>query len=139
MNHWFFSTDLTFYVKGGRVSKAAGFIGGVLGICPLLNMDEQGHLIPRAKIRSKKKVIQEMLTRMEQYADNGLDYDGKCFISQSECYEDARALADLIEAKFPKLNGKVDINYVGTTIGSHTGPGTVALFFWGRDRKLPLL
>ena len=128
MNHWFFSTDLTFYVKGGRVSKAAGFIGGVLG-----------HLIPRAKIRSKKKVIQEMLTRMEQYADNGLDYDGKCFISQSECYEDARALADLIEAKFPKLNGKVDINYVGTTIGSHTGPGTVALFFWGRDRKLPLL
>ena len=93
----------------------------------------------RAKIRSKKKVIQEMLLRMEQYADNGLDYDGKCFISQSECYDDARALADLIEARFPKLNGKVEINYVGTTIGSHTGPGTVALFFWGRDRKLPLL
>ena len=139
MNHWFFSTDLSFYVKGGRISKTAGFIGGVLGICPLLNMDEQGHLIPRAKIRSKKKVIQEMLLRMEQYADNGLDYDGKCFISQSECYDDARALADLIEAKFPKLNGKVEINYVGTTIGSHTGPGTVALFFWGRDRKLPLL
>ena len=139
MNHWFFSTDLSFYVKGGRISKTAGFIGGVLGICPLLNMDEQGHLIPRAKIRSKKKVIQEMLLRMEQYADTGLDYDGKCFISQSECYDDARALADLIEAKFPKLNGKVEINYVGTTIGSHTGPGTVALFFWGRDRKLPLL
>ncbi len=139
MNHWFFSTDLSFYVKGGRISKTAGFIGGVLGICPLLNMDEQGHLIPRAKIRSKKKVIQEMLLRMEQYADHGLDYDGKCFISQSECYDDARTLADLIEAKFPKLNGKVEINYVGTTIGSHTGPGTVALFFWGRDRKLPLL
>ena len=139
MNHWFFSTDLSFYVKGGRISKTAGFIGGVLGICPLLNMDEQGHLIPRAKIRSKKKVIQEMLLRMEQYADNGLDYDGRCFISQSECYDDARALADLIEARFPKLNGKVEINYVGTTIGSHTGPGTVALFFWGRDRKLPLL
>lgn len=139
MNHWFFSTDLSFYVKGGRISKTAGFIGGVLGICPLLNMDEQGHLIPRAKIRSKKKVIQEMLLRMEHYADKGLDYDGKCFISQSECYDDARALADLIEAKFPKLNGKVEINYVGTTIGSHTGPGTVALFFWGRDRRLPLL
>ena len=139
MNHWFFSTDLSFYVKGGRISKTAGFIGGVLGICPLLNMDEQGHLIPRSKIRSKKKVIQEILLRMEQYADNGLDYDGKCFISQSDCYDDARALADLIEARFPKLNGKVVINYVGTTIGSHTGPGTVALFFWGRDRKLPLL
>ena len=111
LHHWFFSTDLTFYVRGGRISKAAGWFGTALKICPLLNMDEQGHLIPRSKIRSKKKVIQEMLLRMEQYADNGLDYDGKCFISQSECYDDARALADLIEAKFPKLNGKVEINY----------------------------
>lgn len=139
MNHWFFSTDLSFYVKGGRISKASGFVGTVLGICPLLNMDEEGHLIPRSKIRSKKRVIQEIVKRMEQYADNGLDYSGKCFISHSGCYEDARRVADLIEARFPKLNGKVVINYVGTTIGSHTGPGTVALFFWGRDRRLPLL
>lgn len=139
MNHWFFSTDLSFYVKGGRISKTAGIIGGVLGICPLLNMDEHGHLIPRSKIRSKKKVIREILQRMEQYADGGLDYSGKCYISQSHCYEDARTLADMIEEHFPKLNGKVEIYYVGTTIGSHTGPGTVALFFWGRDRKLPLL
>ena len=139
MNPWFFFTAQSFDVNGARISKTAGFSGGVLGICPLLNMDAQGHLIPRSKIRSKKKVIQEILLRMEQYADNGLDYDGKCFISQSDCYDDARVLADLIEARFPKLNGKVVINYVGTTIGSHTGPGTVALFFWGRDRKLPLL
>ena len=139
MNHWFFSTDLSFYVKGGRISKASGFVGTVLGICPLLNMDEPGHLVPRYKIRSKKRVIQEIVKRMEQYADDGLDYSGKCFISHSGCYEDARQVADLVEAKFPKLNGKVVINYVGTTIGSHTGPGTVALFFWGRDRKLPLL
>ena len=139
MNHWFFSTDLTFYVKGGRVSKASGFIGGVLNICPLLNMDERGCLIPRAKIRGKKKVIAEIVDRMEQYAEGGLDYAGKCYISQSHCYEDARAVADLIEARFPKLQGKVEIYYVGTTIGSHTGPGTVALFFMGRDRSLPLL
>ena len=72
---------------------------------------------------------------MEQHARSGLDYDGKCFISQSECYEDARAVADMIEERFPKLNGKVQIFYVGTTIGSHTGPGTVALFFWGDERK----
>ena len=139
MNHWFFSTDLTFYVKGGRVSKTSGFIGGVLNICPLLNMDERGCLIPRAKIRGKRKVIAEIVERMEQYADKGLDYDGKCYISHSHCYEDARAVADMIEARFPKLQGKVEIYYVGTTIGSHTGPGTVALFFMGRDRTLPLL
>ncbi|NLU24034.1 MAG: DegV family protein [Clostridiales bacterium] len=134
MHHWFFSTDLTFYVKGGRISKAAGFFGGLMGICPLLNMDNAGHLIPREKIRSKKKVISTIVERMEQNADDGINYSGKCFISQAGCYEDARAVADLIEARFPKLNGKVLINYVGTTIGSHTGPGTVALFFWGKER-----
>ena len=135
MHHWFFSTDLTFYVKGGRISKAAGWFGGILKICPLLNMDNLGRLIPRTKIRGKKKVIEEAVNRMEQFAEGGLDYSGKCFISQSECYEDARAVADLVEEKFKNLNGRVVINYVGTTIGSHTGPGTVALFFWGAERK----
>ena len=135
MHHWFFSTDLTFYVKGGRISKAAGWFGGILKICPLLNMDNLGRLIPRTKIRGKKKVIEEAVNRMEQFAEGGLYYSGKCFISQSECYEDARAVADLVEEKFKNLNGRVVINYVGTTIGSHTGPGTVALFFWGAERK----
>lgn len=134
LNHWFFSTDLTFYIKGGRISKTAGFIGGVLNICPLLNMDDQGRLIPRFKIRTKKKVIRTIVDKMEEYARDGRDYSGKCYISQSGCYEDARAVADLVEARFPHLNGKVLINYVGTTIGSHTGPGTVALFFWGKKR-----
>ena len=71
---------------------------------------------------------------MEENAQGGLDYDGKCYISHSACYEDARAVADMIEAKFPRLNGKVLINSIGTTIGSHTGPGTVALFFFGKER-----
>ncbi len=135
LHHWFFSTDLTFYVKGGRISKASGWFGTVLNICPLLNMDDQGRLIPRSKIRGKKAVIKEIVARMEQFADGGTNYNGKCYISNSACYEDARAVADLVEQKFPKLNGKVEINHVGTTIGSHTGPGTVALFFWGSERK----
>ena len=59
---------------------------------------------------------------------------GKCYISQSACYDDARIVADDVERRFPKLNGKVEINSVGTTIGSHTGPGTIALFFWGDER-----
>lgn len=135
LHHWFFSTDLTFYVKGGRISKAAGVFGGVLGICPLLNMDNEGRLIPRAKIRTKKRVINEIVDRMEKYAENGLDYSGKCYISMSACYEDARKVADLVEQRFPKLSGRVEINNIGTTIGSHTGPGTVALFFWGDKRE----
>lgn len=133
-NHWFFSTDLTFYVKGGRISKVSGWFGTALHICPLLNMDDKGALIPRYKIRGKRAVIKEIVKRMEEWADGGTDYSGKCYISHSACYEDAKAVADLVEERFPKLNGKVEINNVGTTIGSHTGPGTVALFFWGKTR-----
>ena len=134
LHHWFFSTDLTFYVRGGRISKAAGLFGGLLGICPLLNMDEPGHLVPREKIRSKKRVIQTIVDCMAENAEDGLDYSGKCFISNSACLEDAKQVAALVEARFPKLDGPVVINSIGTTIGGHTGPGTVALFFWGKTR-----
>ncbi len=135
MHHWFFSTDLSFYIKGGRISKTAGTIGNILNICPLLNMDKDGHLIPRSKYRGKKKVITEIVTRMEQNANDGINYSGKCYISHSNCYDDAKAVATLVEQKFTHLNGSVEIYDVGTTIGSHTGPGTVALFFWGGERN----
>ena len=136
LHHWFFSTDLSFYVKGGRISKTAAIFGGLLEICPLLNMDDQGRLIPRYKIRTKKRVIRECVRKMEEHARGGHDYDGKCYISMSACLPEARAVADLVEEKFPKLNGRVVINSVGTTIGSHTGPGTVALFFMGDERPV---
>jgi len=132
---WFFSSDLTFFVKGGRVSKTSGFIGGILNICPLLNVSSEGKLIPRSKIRTKKKAIQAIVATMEELALNGHDYSGKCYISNSACLEDAKEVAALVEQKFPKLSGPVEINSVGTTIGSHTGPGTVALFFWGKKRE----
>ena len=101
VHHWFFSTDLTFYIKGGRVSKTAGFIGTILGICPLLNMDDKGRLIPREKIRTKKRVIREIVDKMEQFAEGGLDYSGKCYISESACMEDAKAVAALVKPVFP--------------------------------------
>ncbi|MBS7303592.1 MAG: DegV family protein [Lachnospiraceae bacterium] len=135
LQHWFFSTDLTFYVKGGRISKTSGFVGNVLNICPLLNVDGEGKLIPRYKIRTKRKVIEAIVQQMVLHAQDGIDYSGKCYISQSACMEDARAVADLVESHFPKLSGRVEINDIGTTIGSHTGPGTVALFFWGDVRE----
>ena len=135
LQHWFFSTDLTFYIKGGRISKASGFIGTVLSICPLLNVNFEGRLIPREKIRTKKKVIERIVEQMEENAQDGTDYAGKCFISQSACMEDAQAVTARIEERFPKLRGKVEIYPIGATIGSHTGPGTVALFFWGKKRE----
>ena len=132
---WFFSTDLTYYVKGGRISRASGLVGSVLHICPLLHMDQAGKLIPKEKIRTKKKVIVRIVEKMMAYARDRENYSGKCFISHSDCLEDAQAVAALVEEKFPHLNGKVLINSVGTTIGSHTGPGTVALFFEGDSRQ----
>lgn len=135
LHHWFFSTDLTFFIKGGRVTKTAGFVGTMLNICPLLHVDKEGKLIPKQKVRTKKKVIEAIVKKMEEYAENGMEYSGKCYISHSACKGDAEAVAKLIEERFPNLNGKVLINNIGTTIGCHTGPGTVALFFWGEERE----
>lgn len=134
LQHWFFTSDLTYLIRGGRVSKAAGLIGGMMNICPLMTVDPEGKLVARQKVRTKKKVIQAIVDKMEENAENGTDYSGKCFISNSACEEDAKAVAARIEERFPKLKGNVEIFTIGTTIGSHTGPGTVALFFWGKER-----
>ena len=135
LHHWFFSSDLTFFIKGGRVTKTVGFVGNVLNICPMLNVDYEGKLIPREKIRGTHKAIKRAVELMEQHAQNGLDYDGKVYISNSECLEAATTEAALIEERFTKLNGKVEIYPIGAVIGAHTGPGTVALFFWGDKRQ----
>lgn len=134
LQHWFFTSDLTYLIRGGRVSKAAGLIGGMMNICPLMTVDPEGKLVARQKVRTKKKVISAMVDKMEETVENGREYDGRCYISNSACTEDAKAVAALIEERFPKLKGKVEIFTIGTTIGSHTGPGTVALFFWGKER-----
>ena len=134
LHHWFFSSDLTFFVKGGRVSKVSGMIGGVFDICPLLNVSNEGRLIPRSKIRTKKRVIVEIVNRMKEFAHGREKYNGKVFMSHSDCLEDATAVADLVRENFADIDGDVLINSIGTVIGSHAGPGTVALFFWGDKR-----
>ena len=134
LHHWVFVTDLTYLIRGGRVSKAAGVIGGVLNICPIICVDSLGRLSVVQKIRTKRKAIDTVVKKMEEFVQDGLEYSDKCYLCHSACYDDAKAVADAIENRFPKLNGKVLINDIGTTIGSHTGPGTVALFFWGQER-----
>lgn len=135
MHHWFTASDLTWFVKGGRISKAAGWFGTVLKICPVLNVDNLGRLIPRFKIRGKNNALKELVNQMEEHAEGGKNYAGKCFISNSACYEDAQKVAEDVQKRFPNLNGEVGIYNIGTTIGCHTGPGTVALFFWGDTRQ----
>ncbi len=134
LHHWFFSTDLRHYKRGGRISAASAVIGTILTICPLMNVNSSGELKIRKKVHGKNHVFQEIVRMMLQHAQNGTNYNGKCFISNSACYEDARIVADLIKERFGNLDGDVLINNIGTGIGSHTGPGTVALFFWGDKR-----
>ncbi len=134
MVHWFFSTDLTYYIKGGRISKTAGTIGQVLNICPLLNVDKEGRLIPREKVRTKKKVVKRIVEKMVEEAEGGLNYTGKVFLSDTD--QDLGAQVEtLIGEIFPQLKGRVARFDIGCTIGSHTGPGTVALFFKGKKRE----
>ncbi len=133
LRHWFFSGDLTFYIKGGRVKPMVGHIGNLLNICPLLDVNCEGKLIQRESVRGKKKVVRRIVECMEETAAGGLDYSGRVFISQSACRDDAKAVADLVSERFSGVSD-IETFYIGTTIGSHTGPGTVALFFWGTDR-----
>ena len=135
LHHWVYSSDLTFYIKGGRISKTSGMIGQMLNICPMIEVDREGKLSVVQKIRTKRKAIDAIVKKMEEFAEDGLDYSGKCYVCHSACLKDAESIAAQGEKKFPKLNGPVEIYDIGTTIGSHTGPGTAAVFFWGAERK----
>ena len=132
--HWFCSTDLTYYVKGGRVSKVGGVLGGIFEICPLLNVSPSGKLVVISKVRTKKKVLTALVDKMEKHADNGLDYSGKCYISHSDCYEDADSVRRQILSRFKNVK-EIPIYNIGTTVGCHTGTGTVALYFTGDVRE----
>ena len=134
-NHWFFTTELKYLIRGGRLSKTAGTVGSLLNICPLLDVNADGKLSAKAKIRGKKKVIKATVDKMLELCDNGVEYSGDCIINHADCEEDAQAVISQIEERIPALKGKIFVNYIGTTIGSHTGPGTVAVFFWGKKRE----
>ena len=133
VHHWFFSEDLKYYIRGGRISKTAGMVGTMLGICPLLNMSNDGRLIPREKIRSKKRVISAIVDKMNLYADDRERYAGRCHISYSGNPDSAMLVEKLVKDRFPNLKS-LEVYRIGTIIGSHSGPGTVALFFWGDER-----
>jgi DegV family protein with EDD domain len=135
INTWFVTTDLTFLIRGGRVSKAAGLLGGMLNICPMLDIEPDGTLAVKEKIRTKRKAFARQLQKMEDLAQGGFDYDQRVFIANTECLADAKAVASMIEGRFHKIrDNKVEIFDVGAGIGCHLGPGTVVLSFWGAPR-----
>ncbi len=128
--HWFTVDDLHHLKRGGRLSSAAAIVGTMLNIKPVLNVDNEGHLIPVEKVRGRKLSITAMLKMMEKTAIN--PEEQTIFISHGDCLEEAEFLANLVKEK---LNVKdIKMNYIGPVIGSHSGPGTIALFFLGTER-----
>lgn len=128
--HWFTVDDLMHLKRGGRVSATTALVGTMLQIKPVLHVDNEGHLINRAKARGRKASIDALARKVEEL---GGDYDNSTmFISHGDCLEDAEYLAGVLKEKYGVK--EVRISYVGAVIGSHSGPGTVALFFLGTHR-----
>lgn len=128
--HWFTVDDLMYLKRGGRVSAATAIVGTMLSIKPVLHVDDEGHLINVGKARGRKASIQAMAKKV---AELGAGFDNSTmFISHGDCPEDAEYLAGLLKEQYGAK--EVYINYVGAVIGSHSGPGTLALFFMGEHR-----
>ena len=128
IDHWFTVDDLNHLKRGGRVAAAAALVGTMLQMKPVLNVDDEGHLIPVSKVRGRKASIKALLDKMDELVED----PSVVFISHGDCEEDAKNLAEMIRAKYPVE--KLVINYVGPVIGNHSGPGTLALFFQGKHK-----
>ncbi|MCF0120364.1 MAG: DegV family protein [Oscillospiraceae bacterium] len=133
VHHQFFSTDLTYFRRSGRMSGATAMLATVLGICPLMHLNIKGQIIAYSKIRGKKNAVAETVRVMAEHAEGGTDYSGKCYICHSNCLPEAEALRDAVEAKFKNIS-ELRICNIGTIIAAHCGPGTVAAFFIGDNR-----
>jgi len=128
--HWFTVDDLGCLKRGGRISATAAFLGTALQIKPVLHVDDAGRLIPMEKVRGRAHALTALVDEMEKTAVN--PQEQVVFISHGDCLQDAQTVARMVQERLGVP--KVVINYVGPVIGSHSGPGTVALFFFGKHR-----
>jgi DegV family protein with EDD domain len=128
--HWFTVDDLNHLKRGGRVSVAAAFIGTMLDIKPILHVDDEGRLIPVSKVKGRKKSIRALFERLQETIVN--PEDQVIFISHGDSPADAQYLADLIKSGYSVKD--VIISNIGPVIGAHSGPGTIALFFFADKR-----
>ncbi len=129
--HWFAVDSLEYLRRGGRVSRASAFLGTMLNIKPVLAFNNEGKIIPIEKIRGRKKSLIEMIDKMEQDVEN---VDGQLiFIGHGDAYEDAEMVSNLIKERFPTIAG-TSIHFIGPVIGAHSGPGTIAIHYIGKER-----
>lgn len=133
IHHQFYSTELKHFRRSGRMSGTTAMIATVLGICPIMHLDDKGRIIAYSKARGKQNAIKVTVDTMEEHAENGKLYSEKCFICHSNCLNEAKIAKSAILERFPNLKD-IRICDIGTSIASHCGPGTVAVFFLGDER-----
>ncbi len=132
IHHQFFSTDLQYFRRSGRMSGATATIATILNICPIMRLNDEGRIIAYGKVRGRANAVKETVRVMRNHAQDGTDYSGKCLIAHSDNAADAERARAEICAEFPKAD--VHLLKIGTIIGAHCGPGTVAVFFLGDQR-----
>ena len=132
MQHYFFSTDLSYFIKGGRIPRYAGILAQKMKICPIMVANSKGEIVMSDKIRTRKKAIARIVERIGEVAIDGYNYSGKLMIAHSDL-PSAKETAALIREKFPKLVD-LGIRPLGATFSGHSGPGCVCICFWGKGR-----
>lgn len=135
INAMIFTTDLTYLVRGGRLSKAAGSFGNLLNICPIIEFNTNGELVVRDKIRTKKKAMKALIEIIKKDRIEDFDNGDEIYVIHTHSYEDALELEKMLRKKLSDFDGKIKIAEIGTTIGSHLGPGSVGLAFWSKTRN----
>ena len=127
--HWFTVDDLVYLKRGGRISPAVAFVGGVLGIKPVMHVDNEGHLVNVFKARGRKAALKGLA---DKFGETVIDKDGPIFICHADCDADVETLKTMLKDQYGATVDKVV--YTGPVIGAHSGPGTIALFFLGKER-----
>ena len=128
--HWFTVDDLMFLLRGGRVSAASAYLGSMLKIKPVLDVDAEGHLIPREKVQGRKRSVRKLFEHVKAEAVDIANQ--RVFISHGDCEADANLLAGMLRDELGVKD--ITIGYIGPIIGSHSGPGTLAVFFYAENR-----
>jgi len=134
IHHQFFSADLSHFRRSGRISGPAATLGAILNICPIMHLDKSGHIVAYTKVRGKKAAIEKTLEEMTAHAENGAQYSGPCYIANSDCPDIAEQTRARLTQAFPNMKNVI-MSDIGAVIGSHSGPGTVAVFFIGDERS----
>lgn len=134
LHHQFFSTNLKYFRRSGRVSGPTAIVGSMLKICPLMKLNPEGKIVAYDKVRLAKNAIKKMVEDVLENIDNGKDYNGKFFMYQSNCLDLAKETIMALEEALPNIKGKIVLLDIGCIIASHCGQGTVAVSYLGSER-----